>query len=435
MLALTACAPTHRGVAVAHRIEQVLGQRLRAGVVAHARQHEELVAAEAADGVFRAHRGLQGSCHAGEQAVAFTVSERVVDRLEAVEIDEEQRHRLGLRACQRKLQAIHHRAPAQRAGHRVAFDAALQLLTGQRQVVHVDRHRVKAHDLPVGIEIRHVARAHPAHAAIGQLGEPRVVRRLAGQRSLEVRAMAFPALAPAHFSDVLADQHLRGLPGGVAVRLVDEAQHAVAVAVGERVRDVFGEAIEASPRRLQRLALLHVVVDVEGDREHRFDVAAGIAIGEDLHARPSWRPLEVHQAALIGLSASFEGRRERRSCRSPRRIAVQLGERAADELFARPHGPGHVRRVAEQQPALTAPAADRQIDGIDQPPRIVLLSLHCMIIAVPRDIVKRWSPPSLISTRIYATNWPRSTPPGCASASASSPRRKAPSCAPPTGAS
>ena len=70
---------------------QPRGQVDEDGAVAsdHA-QHDELVAAEAGDGVARRARSrAEPAGHLDEQLVAGGVAERVVDDLEAVEVDEE----------------------------------------------------------------------------------------------------------------------------------------------------------------------------------------------------------------------------------------------------------------------------------------------------------------------------------------------------------
>jgi hypothetical protein len=54
-------------------------------------EHDELVASEACDRVRLAHRAVDALARFDEQLVAGRVPERVVDRLEPVEVDEERR--------------------------------------------------------------------------------------------------------------------------------------------------------------------------------------------------------------------------------------------------------------------------------------------------------------------------------------------------------
>ena len=66
------------------------GDRLGGLAVGHVLEEEaELVAAEPRHGVARAQRGVQAVAHFHQQLVADRVAERVVDHLEAVEVEEE----------------------------------------------------------------------------------------------------------------------------------------------------------------------------------------------------------------------------------------------------------------------------------------------------------------------------------------------------------
>ena len=55
-------------------------------------QHDELVSANARDGVARASRGSQTLSHRRQDQVPERVPVAVIERLELVEVDEEQRH-------------------------------------------------------------------------------------------------------------------------------------------------------------------------------------------------------------------------------------------------------------------------------------------------------------------------------------------------------
>jgi hypothetical protein len=66
-------------------------------------QHDELVAAEARDGVARANRSRHGPSDFSQHVVADGVTERVVDVLHRIDIDEDQRDPspVARRACER----------------------------------------------------------------------------------------------------------------------------------------------------------------------------------------------------------------------------------------------------------------------------------------------------------------------------------------------
>ena len=165
MLADTPAAPPHCAAQARTASQQVRGQRRGARRVAHGGQHEELVAAEAADRVFEPHRLLQRLRQRDQQHIARGVAMRVVERLEAVEVDEEQRHRLRGAGRRRGVEPLHHRAARQRVGERVALRGARQALLRFGELVHVDRHGVDAlHRAAAVVEVGHVAGAHPARA-------------------------------------------------------------------------------------------------------------------------------------------------------------------------------------------------------------------------------------------------------------------------------
>ena len=57
-------------------------------------EHDELVAAEAGDEIVRAQHFAQTVGHRAQQLVAAGMAERIVDLLELVEVDEQQRRQL-----------------------------------------------------------------------------------------------------------------------------------------------------------------------------------------------------------------------------------------------------------------------------------------------------------------------------------------------------
>ena len=59
-----------------------------------AQEHDELVAAEPRDVVLRAHDLAQARCDRAQQAIAGRMAERVVDLLELIEVDEQQRRQV-----------------------------------------------------------------------------------------------------------------------------------------------------------------------------------------------------------------------------------------------------------------------------------------------------------------------------------------------------
>ncbi len=102
----------------AHRLEERLGDDLGAAMVDRLEQDGELVAAEARRGVAGAHASGDAAPDLGQHLVADRVAERVVDRLEVVEVEEQDRG--GARAVgQRRLDALREERAVREAGERV----------------------------------------------------------------------------------------------------------------------------------------------------------------------------------------------------------------------------------------------------------------------------------------------------------------------------
>jgi hypothetical protein len=88
-------------------------------------QHREFVAALAPDQVRGAQRRQQPRRAVAQQLVAGDVAERVVDVLEAVEVDEQQRHLAAVapRALDRGADALAHQGAVRQVGEQVAVMA------------------------------------------------------------------------------------------------------------------------------------------------------------------------------------------------------------------------------------------------------------------------------------------------------------------------
>ena len=126
--------PAHldrRGQLLVNPLGDAGGVRLAVDVL---EQHGELVAAEARERVARAHAALEPPRDADQQLVAGLVSEAVVDRLEAIEVEVEHREqRLAQRApraVKQVLQAVEEQRAVREIRERIVERLALQLLLG-----------------------------------------------------------------------------------------------------------------------------------------------------------------------------------------------------------------------------------------------------------------------------------------------------------------
>ena len=157
--------------------------------VGHAvEQDGELVAAEAGDRVRRPDGRLEPAGDRHEQPVSRLVAERVVDELEAVEVEEEHgggRLRGGaLRPPDRLVEAVEEEHAVGQAGqrvvHRVVLQAPLGLLAGGDVGLAADH----ARGLPGVVAHRGPAGEHPAVRAVPVLDPVLLLEVLRGARAV-----------------------------------------------------------------------------------------------------------------------------------------------------------------------------------------------------------------------------------------------------------
>ena len=130
--------------------------------------HHEFVAAEAREQVGLAQRRRQRLGHALQQLVADPVAERVVDVLEAVEVDEQHADAAAaaLRLRDRLRQPLVQQQAVRQAGQRVARRHVLEALLGLDPRRHVLHEREDRRDLAVGVEQRRVVPLAPDRVAV-----------------------------------------------------------------------------------------------------------------------------------------------------------------------------------------------------------------------------------------------------------------------------
>ena len=177
------------------------GERVElGGIVDGLAQDGELVAAEARDGVAGADRVAQAARDGRQQLVAGRVAERVVDELEAVEVEEQQADRAqrqpggggAVHPLQRGVGALEQERAIRQAGQRVAHrergQAALGPLALDRVAHGAEQHgagRLALDEVVLRARLdgaqRQLVLAQAAEHDDGQLGARRAQRLQAGE--------------------------------------------------------------------------------------------------------------------------------------------------------------------------------------------------------------------------------------------------------------
>jgi len=161
----------------------LVSERLRPDRVCVWKHDDELVAAGAADGILLAHGALDTPGDADQVRIADGVAQRVVDRLEVVEVDEQQRKGpAGTdQAVERRTQFDAVRQTRQRIVVRQKFDALLRPAplgdvdtqtqdAGRRRVGECERDLRDGQQVDVVLSIRHLLFDGFRHAGAHHLG-------------------------------------------------------------------------------------------------------------------------------------------------------------------------------------------------------------------------------------------------------------------------
>ena len=131
-------------------------------------QHDELVAAEAGDGVGFPGQERQPAPDLGEHLVAGFVPERVVDLLEVVQVDVQDRKatRLPFKASKSLGKPVHQGGPVREPGHRVVQDLVSESLLRLDLCRHVAGNAERADDLAALVAKRHLCRRNPGTGSV-----------------------------------------------------------------------------------------------------------------------------------------------------------------------------------------------------------------------------------------------------------------------------
>ena len=197
-------------------MHQTLGDVEGFGPVGHLAQDGELVAAEASQGVHRPQGAAQPLGGRLEQPVTGLVPQAVVDELEAVEVEEHERHAVvvALGPAEGHLEAVHEQHPVGQAGELVVHGGvgqALSQLPAFGDVVDL------ADDVEgIAVLVAHAAGAdvHPHVVAVGvdvALLQG-VALDVADDEGVVLDGVGLPVVGVGDLADRHAHEVLRGVP-------------------------------------------------------------------------------------------------------------------------------------------------------------------------------------------------------------------------------
>ena len=337
--------------------------------------HGELVAAEAGDRIAFAHDLAQAPAGRLEHAVAGGVPHRVVDVLEAVEVEEQHRHppRAASRADDRVADALAQQGTVGQAGEGVVIGEVAQLLLGALAVGDVGSDADPVAALAVGVA--HFRHLHPAQellavlAPLPQLAAPVAVARqflahrqvVLGRvlRAVEERGRAVGdfLLAPA---------------GDLLERRVDGEEAVLEVAHGDRLAHAADHFLGDAAVVLDRAR----AGDVARGAAHAQRPAFLVAL-DDLAARERPHPLAVAVAqAVLGFEGVGFAPDVLLQARAHRGEVVRVSvfgepgfrqrDRAALDVLEQVAGTGDVERALEHVPVpeIIARTPQRQAQAV-----------------------------------------------------------------------
>ena len=311
------------------------------GIVEVLDDHHELVAAEAGEQVGLAQRGGERPRHVLQQLVADAVAQRVVDVLEAVEVDEQHADAppRPARLRDRLRQSLVQQQAVRQAGQRVARRHVLQPFLGLDPRADVLHEREDRHDAAGLVEQARVVPLAPDRLAV----DP-VVAREAGctgllapdQLGQHRRGRLAVGLVDQRVARQRHPEHLVGAPAEDVLGLrrpPDEPE--IAIPLQHRQRRVVDVRGEHPVGAAQRLLVALLLVDVGVHRVDADDVGLGVAVGRVVDLLPAHLAVLLRQQQLGGDGLAGEHPREQR---------LELREAGLPGQF-RDRTPGHLLPV------------------------------------------------------------------------------------------
>ena len=270
----------------ARKVRRIVSAKatMRAGSRSDTRIKRELIAGQPRQRVLRLEQAAEPARDGEQDRIADRDADRIVDLLEAVEIDHDDRRpdlRIGAGEGEGRLHAVDEQFAVRQAGEIVVHRVEQQPLLGVLEVGHVGERADQAHHLAVGADHRARLQREPEIMAVGR-AQPEIL----GQAAAPLLDHAVERGAEAVAVERM--QHVEPLRRRPFQRAALEAEQVLGLRAGEHLvgGDVPVPDHVAGAGQRQRAAL-----DVGDD-------AVGDAAGEGvLHHREADQHHDQHQAA------------------------------------------------------------------------------------------------------------------------------------------
>ena len=275
MLTVTVASPPGSANGAPMAAADLLGERDRIGASAERLEEDhELVAADAGDRVGGSKALGEPLCDPAEHQVADVMPPGIIDPLEAVEVDEEDREarRVPRGPHQELVQAVEHEIAVRQPGERVVRGEMLEGDLGPLELVDLPRDAQQPHDSARRVVERRLGGQRPVHLATFEAATLRQADdRLVGFHDPRVVEHGDLAELPAEQLDIGPADELRRIGASEVQRHLPVHAHEPALTILE---------VDAVDHRLHQGAKQEAIV--EGDvRRHRYHLLTRIG--------PTWR--------------------------------------------------------------------------------------------------------------------------------------------------
>ena len=263
-------------------LEQSLGDLLHVGLgVGVAQEHGELVAAEPGSVVGQAQAGAQPIRDDGEDLVAEAVAQRVVDHLEVVQVQQQDRRAGGVRVVEDRLERVDEPGSVGETGQRIGDRLVLEILLEAavlRDITGVE------HDAVDGRLVTQVGERDDQRVVAARRGLHIELQVDPGERFADQREPFLDAVTMTGCDEIEhggADQRVGPVAQDRGDRRGHEGEEPAAVDDGDHVGRVLDERTESSLAPGQPIVRSLAIRDVAGGHDEPVDLLVARVVSPD----------------------------------------------------------------------------------------------------------------------------------------------------------